>query len=367
MKVLAGIIFGFLLIRLLVSLVNYLFPTRLPSKKTGDEPLISILIPVRNEEFNIGKLLIQLVNSSYSNYEILVYDDHSTDLTGEIVKELGRGYKNIRLINGQKLPAGWLGKNHACHQLSRKARGDYFLFLDADVMTEPDLISDSISYLRKQQLVLLSIFPKQLMKSFGEKITVPLMNWILTSLLPLPLIKGSANSSLAAANGQFMLFEAANYRKNNWHEAFKNDPVEDINIMRAVKRSRLRGHTLLSNGQVSCRMYNSYEEAINGFSKNMHEFFGKSYILMSMFSLISSLGFIPVFISEGVAGLVIYLFLSMLLRLLTSLASLQNPWQNILLSPLQQIALLHVNYRSLMNKKRGYGVWKDRKINIQRT
>lgn len=365
MEALTAVIFIFLVIRLLISLGNLIFPTRLPRSSMGDNPRISVLVPARNEEENIGRLLLQLANSSYPNFEVLVYDDHSTDMTAEIVEELARGHKNIRLINGGNLPQGWLGKNHACHQLSLRARGEYFLFLDADVMIEPELLNNSISFLSRHRLVLLSIFPRQKMQTPGERITVPLMNWILTSLLPLPLIKSSPYSSLAAANGQFMLFEAENYRNYHWHERFKADPVEDINMMRAVKKEKLRGHTLLSGGQISCRMYGGFEDALNGFAKNTHEFFGRSYLLMTLFSLITTFGFIPVFLSEGLTGLFIYLLMAAALRLFTSIASLQNPWLNILLSPFQQLSLLLISYRSLMNKRRGYGVWKGRKISTQ--
>ncbi len=92
-------------------------------------------------------------------------------------------------LSGTTLPEGFTGKNHACHQLSLSARGDYFLFMDADVRVKGALLEEALSWMLKKDLALLSIFPVQKMKSFGEKISVPLMNWILLSLLPLPLIR----------------------------------------------------------------------------------------------------------------------------------------------------------------------------------
>ncbi|MGM0648795.1 MAG: glycosyltransferase [Bacteroidota bacterium] len=362
MSLLVGIIVVFLLIRLIISLVNVLAQTRLPRQKCHMQALVSVLIPARNESRNIASLLQQLSRSTYPHLEILVYDDLSTDNTADIVLDYARYNKNIKLIRGTTLPNGWLGKNHACDQLARKAKGDYLLFLDADVTVKQDLLANALSYLNYHKLSLLSLFPVQIMQSPGEKITVPLMNWILASLLPLPLIHKSRRSSLAAANGQFMLFTANNYHHNLWHQRFKRQAVEDINIMRAVKRQQHKGHTLLSNGQIQCRMYTGFREAINGFSKNTHEFFGKSYILMTVFALISSFGFIPVYYYGGIPGLGFYFFAAILLRLFTSLASRQNALRNILLSPFQQFALLAITYKSMVNKFRGYGVWKGRKI-----
>lgn len=362
MDIIAVIIFGFLIIRLIISGVNLISQTRLPELQTGQEDLVSVLIPARNEAQNIDRILQQTANNAYRNIEILVYDDESEDNTAEIVQKNADKDNRIKLIPTQKLPEHWLGKNHACYQLAAHAQGDYLLFLDADISISSELIINSLAYLKKHGLSLLSIFPEQKMRTFGERITVPVMNWILTSLLPLPLIKNTKQWSLAAANGQFMLFEAGNYHQNQWHKHFKKQAVEDINIMRAIKKQKNKGHTLLSGGQISCRMYTNFKEAVNGFSKNTHEFFGKSYILMCVFGLITTFGFIPVFIYAKFFGLGLYLFLSVLLRLFTSLASRQNAIHNILLAPLQQVALLAIIYRSVLNKVRGYGVWKGRRI-----
>ena len=362
MDIITGFIFGFLLIRLIISGVNLTLRTRLPELQTGQEGLVSVLIPARNEAQNIDRLLQQTANNAYRNIEILVYDDDSDDNTAGIVQQNAAKDNRIKLIKTQKLPEYWLGKNHACYQLAGQAQGNYLLFLDADVSISSELIINSLAYLKKHRLSLLSIFPQQQMKSFGERITVPVMNWILTSLLPLPLIKSTKQSSLAAANGQFMLFEAGNYHKNQWHKRFKKQAVEDINIMRAIKKQNNKGHTLLSNGQIKCRMYTNFQEALNGFSKNTHEFFGKSYMLMGLFALITTFGFIPVYFYSGIAGLGLYFLGAVLLRLFTSLASRQNAIYNILLAPLQQLAFLFIIYRSVLNKARGYGVWKGRRI-----
>ena len=256
---------GFLCIRLLAAFVNYLsFAYLTRAAPLVNEPFVSILIPARNEEDNIGNLLEQLSTLKYSSLEIIVYNDNSTDDTESVVKYWATLQPTIKLINGQEPPQGWLGKNHACHQLSKAATGEILLFLDADVRVKKDLIQRSISYFQKYELHLLSIFPKQIVASLGEKNSVPLMNWILLSLLPLSLIRKSKNKAFSAANGQFMMFNTVTYKTLWPHEKCKSHRVEDIAIMRLFKQKGLAGDTLLGDDDISCRMYVGLDDAIAG-------------------------------------------------------------------------------------------------------
>lgn len=387
MNILAAFFATFLLLRLLVAATNLLTRPWLATNKTknakdirqkaalnenrpevltGRNCLVSVLIPARNEEKNIGQLLHNLAGfyppSGMQHIEVIVYDDLSSDNTLSITEDYCNSDKRFSLIKGTSLPTGWLGKNHACHQLSLAAKGDYLLFLDADVAVDGYLIPTALSHLQKHRLALLSIFPQQVMKSFGERITVPLMNWILVSLLPLILTRISPRPSFSAANGQFMLFDAAVYRKYHFHEMFKHQKVEDIEIFRRMKQLKLHVQTLLSNGMIKCRMYSGYREAINGFSKNVFGFFGGSAPAALLFALITSLGFLPVWYAMGKIYMLTYLAATLVLRLLVSLASRQPALQNILLAPLQQISFFLVITVALYNKLRGNTLWKGRVV-----
>jgi glycosyltransferase involved in cell wall biosynthesis/tetratricopeptide (TPR) repeat protein len=327
-------------------------------------PLVSVLIPARNEGPGIGKLLDSLVRHDYPRLEILVYDDLSTDNTAGTVQEYGRRDHRISLIKGGPLPAGWLGKNHGCHRLAEQAKGDYLLFLDADVEVENGLIINALAHLQKHRLALLSIFPRQRMETPGELAVVPLMNWILVSMLPLPLTRLSSRPSLSAANGQFMLFDADIYRKHLFHEQVRDKRVEDILIFRQIKRIGLRGETLLSNGQVSCRMYSGFREAIQGFSKNVFEFFGGSVLLTLAFMGITVLGFIPVWLSMGPIPAALYLLTGILIRLLSSLLSKQALAANLIFAPVQQFSLVLVVFTGLWNRIHRKTTWKGRNVDM---
>jgi glycosyltransferase involved in cell wall biosynthesis len=238
MEILSWMIIGFAAIQLIVAFVNVVSQPRFHKKSDADD-LVSVLIPARNEEQNISNLLTDLQHQTYKNLEILVFDDQSTDRTAELVSDMAKYDNRIRLITSTGLPESWLGKNYACHSLAQQASGKYLLFLDADVRAEQLLISRTIRYSKKRKMKLLSIFPTQKMHSMGEKAVVPIMNYILLTLLPLVLVLRSKFSSLAAANGQFMLFEAKAYKKLNPHELLKAEKVEDIKIAQLFKKQHL--------------------------------------------------------------------------------------------------------------------------------
>ena len=199
---------------------------------------------------------------------MLIYDDQSTDETYPLCASFAAENKLFNVIKGGELPAGWLGKNHACHQLAKQAKGDYLLFLDADEVIANGLINGAVHRMKTYQLSLLSLFSNQVMQTTGEKTTVPLLHYLLLNLLPLRLVFLVKSAAFATACGQFMLFDAYSYRKNNWHGQVMDKIVEDAAIMKLVKSAGYNGEVLLANGMLTCRMYKSYRDAINGFSKN---------------------------------------------------------------------------------------------------
>jgi glycosyltransferase involved in cell wall biosynthesis len=295
MLYIAWFVIIFSLLQLLIAFVNLVFHSKLPEGNLGERPLVSILIPARDEEKNISNILNDILHQDYQEIEVIVFNDQSSDQTAEIVNEYALPDSRITLINSDLLPEGWLGKNWACHSLSEAAKGEYLLFLDADVRVGNGLIVNVISYVKHFKLALVSIFPKQNIKTFGEKITVPNMNYILLSLLPLILVRKSGMSSLAAANGQFMFFDTSVYRSLEPHEKMKNNKVEDIEISRYLKNEKHRIACLVGDSTIQCRMYSGFEEAVKGFSKNVSAFFGKSVIIATLFWLITTFGFLIVF------------------------------------------------------------------------
>lgn len=351
----------FLIIQFLVSLINLVFIQTFNNLNRNND-IVSILIPARNEEKNIENLLKDLISQDYKNIEILVFNDNSTDNTEKILENYSKQFEYVNYLNSDYLPSGWLGKNYACYNLAKIAKGKYFLFLDADVRINGDIINKCLNYIKDKNLALISIFPKQNMITLGEKITVPIMNYILLTLLPLIFVRKLKFISLSAANGQFMFFNADIYKKLNPHYVFKNEKVEDIKISRYYKKMRYKIACLVGKDEVSCRMYKNYQEAILGFTKNISTFFGNSYLLAFLFWFFTTIGPIIVLIQFSIYMNVVYFMLYLMVRIFVSISSNQSIFSNISLMILQQISMGHILLKSLLLKKSNKLVWKDRNI-----
>jgi glycosyltransferase involved in cell wall biosynthesis len=361
---LAWFILFFAAIQSLVAITNLIIQQNPGKAITGFDELVSVLIPARNEEKNIGNILNDLLLQDYMNIEILVFNDQSTDKTEEIVSAFSEKDNRVKLINSKGLPDGWLGKNYACHSLSKQAHGKYLLFLDADVRIGNQIIAQTISVSEKYKLGLLSIFPKQMMHSIGEWITVPNMNYILLSLLPLILVRKSGFSSFAAANGQFMLFNSAIYLNLFPHQAFRQNKVEDIEIARYYKSLGLKIACLSGNHSISCRMYNGYREAVDGFSKNVINFFGNSYFLAIFFWILTSFGIVPILFFLSSKALIIYILLIISKRIIISSISKQNLFYNLIFVIPQQITMGLFIYKSIIYSTKKQFEWKGRSISL---
>ncbi len=363
METAAMIFLFFLLLRSWVLLTNLLTQQWLKHRIPSEYPMVSVLIPARNEEICIGALLEGLTRQDYPAFEVLVYDDDSTDQTAVIAEGYAKKYDHFRLIASHgDPPTGWLGKNRACHNLARRATGEYLLFLDADVTVNPVFLRDIMAHALKYRLHLCSLFPVQRMCTTGERLIVPLMNRILLSLLPLVLTRISRRIALSAANGQAMLFMANTYHRFQFHQAVKEYPVEDIRIFKMMKQLRLKSHTLLSGGQVSCRMYHGFQEALQGFSKNVFAFFGNSVILAILFATSTAFGLLPVLFSGNLILVSAWLILTTWILVVVALLSRQSILWNLLMAIPQQGAFILLIIRALRYRIFGGYQWKGRVI-----
>lgn len=355
---------GFLLLRLGVAVYNLLSDPYLHWDDAAwkGRPLVSVLIPARNEQDNIQTILADVQAQQWPFMEILVLDDASDDDTWDRASTIAQGDERIKLIRGEALPQGWLGKNWACHQLAQQATGKYFLFLDADVRLQPQALPAAIREMQQRELALLSLFPDQALLSWGEKIVVPVMHYLLLSLLPLRLILKSKNPAFAAANGQFMCFLAGSYRQHRWHEQVKDKITEDIAIQRLHKEKGLLTETLLGNGLVRCRMYTSYDQAVQGFSKNFMAFFGWNVVWMALYLFLSILVYFWLAFTLAWWQLALLLVGVIILKILISIMGKQRVGEQLLLQPLQMLQMLQLAWLSFYRRHTRTNIWKGRKL-----
>ncbi|MEM7512978.1 MAG: glycosyltransferase family 2 protein [Bacteroidota bacterium] len=363
MFVLAMVLLGFLGLRWGITMLNVLSRPFLIHQTSSSDATVSILVPVRNEAENLPALFKQLSSLNAHQLEVIFLNDHSEDASEKLLKDFSSTHTHVRYVNGSPLPEGWLGKHWACHQLAQEANGAYLLFLDADIaFLHPHLIPSAKACMEKYQLKLLSLFPDQIMESRGEQWVVPIMHYLLLSLLPLWWILRLPFPSMAAANGQFMFFEAETYRKFLWHERVKDNVVEDIAIMQELKEERLKGLTLLGNGLIRCRMYKSLEEGMDGFSKNILAGFGNSPIGLGIYLFLVMFGWAIVIPFLPISLLLLSLFLMLCIRAGISYLSKQPLWVNLVYHPIQMGLLVCISLLSIYKKSTKQVVWKGRNI-----
>jgi len=326
-------------------------------------PLVSVLIPARNEESNIGGCLVHVLNQSYPNFEVIVLDDQSEDRTYAIVAEMKKKHPNLKLFRGKDLPQGWNGKNWACHQLAQKARGEIIIFVDADCTLAPWTIASALGMMERYGLDLLSSFPTQKLKGIAGFLLVPVMDWLLLSFLPLRMVYLSPHKSFVAANGQFMAFIRKCYDAIGGHKAVADQVVEDMELARAIKIQGFRMMTALGGPSISCTMYTSFADAVRGFSKNFYPGFNTTPLRFScMIALFAFFYLVPFFLVFVYTAVLIPVGLICLQRILLAFTDRQNPITNALLHPIQMVFMIVVGINSMRVAEGKKIVWKGRQV-----
>ncbi|MES2275299.1 MAG: glycosyltransferase [Bacteroidota bacterium] len=362
MFVVLSAIFFFIILRFVVSLFNFLSDPKLRRIMKPYHDKVSILVPARNEEDNILTLLQSIHQQDYSNYEVIVLDDNSTDNTLALCEAFAAAHPKFNVIKGKALPPGWLGKNYACYQLAKKAGGAFLLFLDADEQIADGLINSALHRMYLKNLGLLSLFTNQEMRTPGEHAVVPLMHYVLLNLLPLQLVYLLRNRRVAAASGQFMLFDATGYQQHQWHREAKQSVVEDLEIMRQVKEAGFNAETLLANKLITCRAYKNYPDAINGFSRDMLAAFNYNVLSLLIYLVILLGGPLIIIATLNINLIVFMCGLIILSRIMISLSAGQSAWKNVLLHPVQMLSLMLIAFLSIQRHLTRTTVWKGRRV-----
>lgn len=263
---------------LLTALYNLRFMPRLPwdAPLPQSLPLVSVLVPARNEERNIGACLESLMAQDYPRMEILVLDDDSSDATAAMVEAMAGRDGRIRLLRGKPLPVDWHGKAWACHQLAQAAHGEWLLFADADTRHRPNSVSSALALAHARNLDLLSLIPDMGLKGFWERVMMSVIPLVFVGCVPHFAFTRTRWPVLAGAIGPFMLFRRETYERFGGHEAVRSDIVEDVFIARWVKR--VGGRIALADGVDVLRVdfYNGFRETWNGLSKSTFAAFNYS-------------------------------------------------------------------------------------------
>ncbi len=255
-------------LNMILNLRNLKVPKNI--RITQPAPMVSVLVPARNEESNIRDCLASLQNQDYPNFEVLVLDDNSTDNTADIVREFAENDGRFHLLTSEPLPEGWVGKSYACYRLAKNAHGAWFLFTDADTIHKPGMISSVLTLFLEYEPTLLSGFPHQIAESFIEKVIIPVFYFILMAWMPLWWMQRSKKLRPSMANGQFLLFRREDYWKIGGHETVKSRILEDVWLGAEVYRKGGRVLAVDLSPVVSCRMYKDFSSMWQGFAKSIY-------------------------------------------------------------------------------------------------
>jgi chlorobactene glucosyltransferase len=266
---------AFLTVLLLIALSNLRAWRRLGDYPLPDRfPRLSVLVPARDEEANIGPCVRSLLGQEYPDFEVLVLDDASSDGTGQILAALAEEHDRLRVLVGRPLPSDWLGKHWACHQLAQAAESELLLFTDADTRHNPHTFRDGVAALLAEEADLLTALPCYEVVSWGERLVIPVLAWSIFSFLPLGLAHRLRLPALSASAGQFMLFRRRAYEQVGGHAAVRQQVVDDLALGWRIKAHGLRWRLVDGGRHIRCRMYQSFRGVYDGLSKNLLAAFG---------------------------------------------------------------------------------------------
>lgn len=260
------------------TILNLLLVPRLAPRLPKRLPLVSVIVPARDEERTIERGVRALLAQTYPALEIIVVNDRSTDATGPILERLASEDARLHVIDGVEPPQGWLGKPWALHQGSLRAEGELLLFVDADVIYEPDTVTAAVARLEESGVALMSFFPRLVMHGFWEHVAMPNLAMMGFTILPLWFGNRTRLPLLGVGGGPGNLTRRANYDAAGGHEALKDAVVDDVALARLVRRSGGRSEMVRADDFVSVRMYHGLREVIDGFTKNCFTTFGRSYV-----------------------------------------------------------------------------------------
>ena len=350
---------------------------RIEDLPDGPLPKLSVIIPARNEEANIGPCLASVLEQDYPELEILILDDHSEDRTRAIAEETAGGDARVTILNGEDRPDDWFGKPWALHCAQQHATGSYLLFVDADVRLSPGNLSTAMRYALHEKTDMLSLMGYLEASSFWEGAIQPIMGYIIVAFFPLDRVN-SKRSRITMCNGQYILIRRETYDQIGGHVGIRSAILEDVALSRTVKSAGHRYRLLMAPKEFTCRMYSTFGQIWEGWSKNFFAAMQNSVLRASLaFFMLFFLSLYPLLDASArllfgdpestllpwslaSAGAILFLraYISILFRF---------PVAHVLTHPLGVLTVLGIMLNSVIRTLSGKGVsWKGRTYILER-
>jgi len=326
---------------------------------------VTVVLPVRDEAEQVGGCLGALLDQrGIDDLAVVVVDDGSTDGTVDVVR--GVADPRVRLVTAGPPPPGWLGKPHACAVGAATATADdgIVAFVDADVRLFPDALAGAVAVLERHGLDLVSPWPRPIARGLAERLVQPLVPWLWATTLPVRIAERSPRPSLAAATGQFLVLPRASYERAGGHRAVRGEVLEDIALLRAVKRSGGRGGPIDGSRLAACRMYDGWPALRDGYAKSLWGAVGGSPAASSAAAaFLTAVWVMPALaaLRGSRAGLVGYAA-GVAGRGVVATATGSRSWPDALAHPASVVVLDLLMARSLIGHRRGTLTWRGRHL-----
>jgi hypothetical protein len=377
----AGLVLAIL--PLLIFLRNLVAFRRLPLLGDAQSlPRISVLIPARNEADSIGPACESVLSNNGVDFELIVLDDASQDSTAQVVEKIAARDPRVRLLSAAALPAGWCGKQYACHQLSLAARNDLLLWMDADVRLADDALRRIAAEMQRSPISLLSGFPRERTGSFLERLLLPLIHFILLGYCPVWLMRRWRFVGLGAGCGQLFIANKADYNRAGGHTAIRASLHDGIALPRAMRRAGFVTGIFDATDLAECRMYTSGSATWQGLLKNAAEGLGTPRAIIPWTLILLTGQVLPLLLGSVIIAnalrrpLDVQEFAGLWLCLAAELASLtirsisagrfRQPAWIVLLHPMAICALLLIQWQAvLLRARRQPTAWRGRSYLIR--
>lgn len=348
-----------------------------PLSKRSGQPVrrqaLSVLIPARNEERNIRTTLEAALANLGCDFEVVVLDDHSTDATARIVREFAERDPRVLLEQAPALPAGWCGKQHACHVLGGLARNPLLVFIDADVRLAPDALARMASFMEaRPRVALASGVPHQELGTFSERLLLPLIHFVLLGYLPMAFMRWTKMAGFSAGCGQLFIARAEAYRATGGHANIRMTLHDGVKLPRLFRRAGLWTDLFDATDVATCRMYQTNGETWRGLGKNATEGLGAPGTIMPMTILLLGGQVLPLLVlmfapllNSNVLPLAAVATALVYLPRMVGIWRFRQPVGSALLHPLGVMALLAIQWAALLRQWRGKpSEWKGRQYGV---
>jgi hypothetical protein len=335
---------------------------------------VTVCIPARNESANIEACVRSALACGGVDVEVCVYDDHSTDGTGDIVRRLAAEDPRVRIVPTVPLPDGWNGKMWGCDRMGRAARGAWVLFTDADVRLAPECLAETAAAAESLRCDLLSTVPRQITGSWAEDAVVPLIHYVLLGYLPMGRMRATLDPASSAGCGQFMFARREAWLAIDGYSRFRGTMHDGIRMPREFRRAGLRTDLFDGTALAQVRMYRGLGQTWRGFAKNAYEGLGSLALLVlvtalhvfgqvaawailvgSAIAAASGLSVTPAPAWIAAAAIAVQLAHRIVLR-----RAFGHSWRAVLLHPVGLAMLTAIQWHSLWLSMRGRREWRGR-------